>query len=36
VTPGGRGRAYVSAYYLDRWGNDEAKHNDGWDIPACT
>ncbi|MFE9604358.1 peptidoglycan DD-metalloendopeptidase family protein [Streptomyces hokutonensis] len=36
VTPGGRGRAYVSAYYLDRWGNDEVKHNDGWDIPACT
>ena len=36
VTPGGRGRAYVSAYYLDRWGNDEAKDNDGLDIPACT
>ena len=36
VTPGGRGRAYVSAYYLDRWGNDEAKDNDGRDIPVCT
>ncbi len=35
VAPGGRGRAYVSAYYLKRWGDDEAKDNDGRDIPLC-
>ncbi|MFJ1806782.1 MULTISPECIES: M23 family metallopeptidase [unclassified Streptomyces] len=35
VTPGGQGRAYVSAYYLRRWGNDEAKDNDGRDIRGC-
>ncbi|WP_329213182.1 M23 family metallopeptidase [Streptomyces sp. NBC_01485] len=35
VTPGGRGRAYVSAYYLQRWGDDEAKDNDGRDIRTC-
>lgn len=34
--PGKNGRgAYVSAYYLSRWGNDEAKDNQGHDIPAC-
>ncbi|MFD3502976.1 M23 family metallopeptidase [Streptomyces sp. NPDC058678] len=35
VTPGGQGRAYVSAYYLQRWGNDEAKDNDGREIREC-
>lgn len=34
--PGKNGRgAYVSAYYLARWGNDEAKDNTGRDIPNC-
>jgi hypothetical protein len=27
--------AYVSAYYLSRWGNDEAKDNNGKAIPDC-
>ncbi|WP_405824690.1 M23 family metallopeptidase [Streptomyces sp. NBC_01390] len=35
VAPGGSGRAYVSAYYLQRWGNNEAKDNDGRDIDLC-
>ncbi|MDX2543512.1 M23 family metallopeptidase [Streptomyces sp. WI04-05B] len=35
VAPGGSGRAYVSAYYLQRWGNNEAKDNDGRDIGLC-
>ncbi|MEU8574445.1 M23 family metallopeptidase [Streptomyces asoensis] len=35
VVPGGSGRAYVSAYYLQRWGNDEAKDNEGRDIRLC-
>lgn len=26
---------WVSAYYLSRWGNDEAKDNNGTDIKAC-
>jgi hypothetical protein len=26
---------YVSAYYLSRWGNDEAKDNSGTVIPTC-
>ncbi|MBO9663721.1 N-acetylmuramoyl-L-alanine amidase [Dokdonella sp.] len=26
---------WVSAYYLDRWGNDEARDNDGYDLPRC-
>ncbi|WP_419994122.1 M23 family metallopeptidase [Streptomyces boninensis] len=26
---------YVSAYYLSRWGNDEAKDNAGKEIPDC-
>lgn len=26
---------WVSAYYLSRWGNDEAKDNSGTDIPDC-
>ncbi|MFC7928038.1 M23 family metallopeptidase [Streptomyces cinereoruber] len=30
----GRG-AYVSAYYLSRWGNDEARDNNGAVIPTC-
>ncbi|MGA5219553.1 M23 family metallopeptidase [Streptomyces cinereoruber] len=30
----GRG-AYVSAYYLSRWGNDEARDNNGTVIPNC-
>lgn len=34
--PGKSGRgAYVPAYYLARWGNDEAKDENGRDIPAC-
>jgi cell wall-associated NlpC family hydrolase len=34
--PGKNGRgAYVSAYYLTRWGNDEARDVNGTDIPAC-
>ncbi|MCL2731971.1 MAG: SH3 domain-containing protein [Actinomycetia bacterium] len=32
VGPAGQ---YVSAYYLSRWGNDEAKDNDGTVIPDC-
>lgn len=35
VAPGGQGRAYVSAYYLKKWGNDVAKDNDGRDIRTC-
>ncbi|MGW3557259.1 M23 family metallopeptidase [Streptomyces sp. NPDC000963] len=35
VSPGGSGRAYVSAYFLQRWGNDEAKDNEGRDIRSC-
>ncbi|WP_455360729.1 M23 family metallopeptidase [Streptomyces sp. SYSU K21746] len=35
VNPGGSGRAYVSAYYLQRWGNDEAKDNSGTVIRDC-
>jgi hypothetical protein len=26
---------WVSAYYLSRWGNDQAKDNSGQDIPNC-
>ena len=34
--PGKNGRgAYVPAFYLARWGNDEAKDVGGVDIPAC-
>jgi hypothetical protein len=34
--PGGNGRnAYVPAYYLSRWGNDEARDNSGRVIPTC-
>lgn len=33
--PGFSGRAYVSAYYLTRWGNDVAKDNLGQVIPDC-
>ena len=34
--PGKNGRgAFVSAYYLARWGNDQAKDVQGADIPAC-
>ncbi len=32
VGPAGQ---WVSAYYLDRWGNDEARDNDGYDLPRC-
>ncbi len=31
----GPGGQYVSAYYLSRWGNDEAKDNNGTVIPDC-
>ncbi|MFJ3339128.1 C40 family peptidase [Streptomyces sp. NPDC086766] len=30
------GQDYVSAYYLSRWGNDEAKDNSGNTIPTCS
>ncbi|WP_059007811.1 M23 family metallopeptidase [Streptomyces specialis] len=34
--PGGNGRgAYVPAYFLSRWGNDEARDNNGTVIPDC-
>ncbi|MEU7853180.1 S8 family serine peptidase [Nonomuraea sp. NPDC049141] len=35
VNSGASGRAYVSAYYLSRWGNDEARDNSGAVIPDC-
>lgn len=36
VYAGKNGRnAYVSAYYLSRWGNDEARDNNGTVIPDC-
>ncbi|MFC6081275.1 hypothetical protein [Sphaerisporangium aureirubrum] len=36
TNPGKNGRgAYVSAYYLGKWGNDEAKDNAGRDLPNC-
>ncbi|MGE0208449.1 MAG: N-acetylmuramoyl-L-alanine amidase [Lysobacteraceae bacterium] len=31
----GPGNQYVSAFYLSRWGNDEARDNDGYDLPRC-
>lgn len=31
----GPGNQYVSGYYLSRWGNDEARDNDGYDLPRC-
>jgi cell wall-associated NlpC family hydrolase len=31
----GPANQYVSAYYLSRWGNDEAKDNSGTIIPDC-
>jgi hypothetical protein len=31
----GPGRQWVSAYYLSRWGNDQAKDNSGGVIPNC-
>ncbi len=31
----GPANQYVSAYYLSRWGNDEAKDNNGTVIPDC-
>ncbi|MFI5987360.1 hypothetical protein ACIBEA_41635 [Streptomyces sp. NPDC051555] len=31
----GSGPAYISAYYLSNWGNDEAKDNSGHVIPNC-
>ncbi len=30
-----RNDQYISAYYLTRWGNDEAKDNSGNEIPDC-
>ena len=35
VYGGGGPRAWVPALYLTRWGNDEARDNDGQDIPLC-
>ena len=32
----GPANQWVSAYYLSRWGNDEAKDNNGVDLPNCT
>ncbi|NGN68417.1 hypothetical protein G5C51_31535 [Streptomyces sp. A7024] len=31
----GAGQGWVSAYYLTRWGNDEARDNSGQEIPDC-
>ncbi|MEU4220551.1 hypothetical protein, partial [Actinoplanes sp. NPDC026623] len=31
----GPAEQFVSAYYLSRWGNDEAKDNSGVVIPTC-
>jgi hypothetical protein len=31
----GSSSQWVSAYYLSRWGNDEARDNDGYDLPRC-
>jgi murein DD-endopeptidase MepM/ murein hydrolase activator NlpD len=31
----GPANQWVSAYYLSRWGNDEAKDNNGNDLPNC-
>ncbi|MFF2010967.1 N-acetylmuramoyl-L-alanine amidase [Streptomyces sp. NPDC058195] len=31
----GPANQYVSAYYLSRWGNDEARDNNGAEIPTC-
>ncbi|NGN64767.1 M23 family peptidase, partial [Streptomyces sp. A7024] len=31
----GPANQYVSAYYLSRWGNDEARDNNGTVIPDC-
>ena len=31
----GPANQYVSAYYLSRWGNDEARDNAGYDLPRC-
>ncbi|MFE7463803.1 N-acetylmuramoyl-L-alanine amidase [Streptomyces sp. NPDC057499] len=31
----GPANQWVSAYYLSRWGNDEARDNDGNEIPDC-
>ena len=31
----GPANQFVSAYYLSRWGNDEARDNDGYDLPRC-
>jgi hypothetical protein len=35
VYAGGGPRAYVPALYLTHWGDDEAKDNDGVQIPTC-
>ncbi|WP_157996045.1 hypothetical protein [Thermomonospora amylolytica] len=35
VYSGGGPRAYVPALYLTHWGDDEAKDNDGVEIPTC-
>jgi hypothetical protein len=35
VYAGGGPRAYVPALYLTHWGDDEAKDNDGVEIPTC-
>ncbi|WP_242107337.1 N-acetylmuramoyl-L-alanine amidase [Luteimonas aquatica] len=31
----GPANQWISAYYLSRWGSDEARDNDGFDIPRC-
>ncbi|MFC5746536.1 hypothetical protein [Actinomadura rugatobispora] len=36
VVYGGGSRGWVPALYLSRWGNDEAKDNQGQDIPVCS
>lgn len=35
MNSGASGRSYVSAYYLSRWGDDEARDNSGAVIPDC-
>ncbi len=31
----GPANQWVAGYYLSRWGNDEARDNEGYDIPRC-
>ena len=31
----GPANQWISGFYLSRWGNDEARDNDGYDLPRC-